>query len=116
MSNTGEKRIFVEKDFMNNSVKIWYEQRGFRMNEYYNYSDNGVVITQRENNCMMPEGIKPFMTLPINFYEDFMQSILNLAYDEKREHNSASFTDGKLKATEKQVENLMTVITKLIEQ
>ena len=116
MSNTGEKRIFVEKDFMNNSVKIWYEQRGFRMNEYYNYSDDGVIVTERESTCMMPVGIKPFMTLPIHFYEDFIKAMLQLAEQENIEHPSASFTDGKLQATEKQVENLMTVITKLIEQ
>jgi len=112
---SGELQLWVEKNFHSRKIKIWMRRLTPHADENYQYAKAGtIIVTQTENMCAPDKNLKPFLEMDERMFDDFLKLILDYAAHKKIKTETQSFTDGKLQATEKHLENTIQIIDKLL--
>lgn len=110
-------QLYIEKDFMKNEVKLWITRDTHRVREHYTYIDGVIQVTESEAGCLRnPENTKPFIVLNHDFFEVFIALIADYANKSDIKTEAKEFVNGKLEATESQVNNLMLLLSKMIDK
>ena len=104
---TFQMRIYIEKPIVSgyDAAKIYLLQEGGKNRYALNLDCDGRLIqTLLEENCATV--VKPFLELPSNIFDKFVKAITDYASDNNIKTESETLLQGKLKATEKHLEDL----------
>ncbi len=109
-------KIFIEKPFMNmtDSVKIYVidEKNGRRSEIKLDRKSNNLIATVLDDNAA--NQVEPFLELPMNFFDDFVRAIVKYASENDIKTENENLLQGKLKATEKHLEDLRNYFDKAL--
>lgn len=111
MINYNNLQLIIQDDFGSMMVNIWLvDQKG---SELINITWDGEHLIS----TIVPEGIepvKPFLKVPLPFKQVFIKSFVDYASNNGIKPKEASFTEGKLEATEKHLEDMREIVKKLV--
>jgi len=108
-------KMYIDKPVIGGNVKVYLIDESSlseRRNLTYNSAEKNFTVTMMERGSA--EKVEPFFEFPSDLFEDFVSEIVEFAKKENIKTDNESVLEGKLKATEKHLEDMRTYFEKAL--
>ena len=92
--------IFIEKQLMKNQVEIYLKEQRGRQDAFVHYDGEKLVLTTVDPTDPTVQDIKPFMILPMNYFQAIITAFTNEGKKMGITTENENLLKGKLLATE----------------
>jgi len=106
--------LYIENNHGSSTTTLWVYDPGLNFDLFYGY-DNGELVRYQVGKHEKPsQEMKPFLSLPTLFANDFIRLLTELANKKRIHTENESKREGRLAATQLHLADLQMITKKLL--